>query len=83
MSQLVGYLVKSGQPHNLMSIPTLMLESTIIAESQLVVVQVQESGATPPIQIRDWSSVLSQFVKQHTTVRQKSNIPWVLHIQEP
>ena len=80
MSQLVGELVRSGQPHNLKSIPTLMSESTIIAESLLEVVQAQESGATRPIQIRDWSSALFRYVIQHTTVRKA--IRWVSAMSE-
>ena len=80
MSHLVEGLVRSGQPHNLMSIPTLMSESTTTAESLLEVVQVQESGVTPPIQISDWSSALFRYVMQHTTVRKAFH--WVPAIQE-
>ena len=69
MSQLVEGFVKSGQCKNLMSIPTLTLESTIIVESLLVVV-VQESGATPLTQISDGNSALPEFVMKHTTVRE-------------
>ena len=75
MSQLVGELVKSGQLKQLMGIPTLMSESTTFAESQLVVLQVQESGVTPPTQISDWNSALSQYVILHTNVREA--IRWV------
>ena len=82
MSRLVEELVKSGQPHNLMCPNILMWvkwkilrrESTIIAESLLVVVLL-ESGATPLTQIRDGNSALSQFVMQHTTVSKV--IHWV------
>ena len=79
MSRLTGELVKSGQPHNLMSISTLMSESTIIAESLLTVV-LQESGATPPTQKSAGSTVLFHTVMQHTAVRKE--IRWVSHMPE-
>ena len=77
MSQLVGELVKSGQPHNLMSIPTLMLESTITAGILMAILVV--SGATPLIQISDGSNVLSHIVIQHTV---RKAIHWVPAIRE-
>ena len=64
----MGELVRSGQSQNLMSIDSLVLESTTIAETLLVVV-VQESGATPLTQMSDGSPALFHIVMQHTAVR--------------
>mgnify|MGYP001200926431 CR=1 FL=1 len=64
----MGELVRSGQSQNLMSIESLVLDSTTIAETLLVVV-VQESGATPLTQMSDSSPALFHIVMQHTTVR--------------
>ena len=60
MSQLAGELVKSGQRHNLMSIPTLMLESTITAGILMVILKV--STVTPLTQISAGSIALFQDV---------------------
>ena len=79
MSQLVGELVKSGQRHNLMSTDLLMWESTAIAGIQLDF-WMQESGATPLIQISDGSTALFHIVMQYTTVRKA--IHWVPAIRE-
>ena len=65
----MGELVRSGQSQNLMSIDTLVLESTTIAECLLVVIVVKESGATPLTQMSDSSPALFHIVMQHTTVR--------------
>ena len=78
MSQLVGELVKSGQPHNPMSTHLLMLESTTTAEILMGVIK--ECGVTPLIQIEDGSTALSRDVMQHSTVRKA--IHWVKAILE-
>ena len=62
MSQLVGGLAKSGQPHNLMSIPTLILESTITAGILMVILKV--STVTPLTQRSVGSTALFQDVHQ-------------------
>ena len=62
MSQLVGELVKSGQPHNLMSIPTLMLESTITAGILMAILKV--STVTPLTQRSVGTTALFQYVFQ-------------------
>ena len=79
MSQLVGYLANSGQPHNLMCPNILMWESITTAGIQIQIIM-EASGATPLIQIGDSSTALSQYVMQHTTV--KEVIRWVSLIQE-
>ena len=78
MSQLAGELVKSGQPHNLMSIPTLILEITITAGIPMAILKV--STVTPLTQISAGSTALFHDVMPHTTVRKA--IPWVPAIQE-
>ena len=62
MSQLVEGLVKSGQRHNLMSIPTLMLESTITAGIPMAILKV--STVTPLTQRSVGSTALFQDVHQ-------------------
>ena len=57
MSQLVDESVRSGQPHNLMNMTSLMWESTTVAGIQMGMLQ--EFGAIPLIQGSDGSIVLS------------------------
>ena len=75
MSQLVEGLVKSGQHNNLMSIQLGQnWENTTIAGT-LMGFCLRESSVLPLTQICRGSSVLSQDVMQHTTVRKV--IRWV------
>ena len=62
MSQLVGELVKSGQHKNPMGTTMLMWESTTTAGILMAILV--ESGATPPIQMRNGIIALSQYVDQ-------------------
>ena len=78
MSQQAEELVKPGQHKNLMSTMLHGWETTTIAGTQLGFLE--ESGATPLIQISGGSTALSRFVIQHTTVRKV--IHWVSVIQE-
>ena len=86
MSRIVEGLVKSGQHNNLMSISSIMWESTTIAGIQISMNPMEcgriwESGATPLIQMRNGSIALFQYVvHQHTTARKA--IHWGPAIQE-
>ena len=76
ITRLVGDLVKPGQHQNLMSPGGLMLgrwerlrrETTTIVGTQIPTC-LEESGATPLIQIRDGSSALFHLVLKHTIVK--------------
>ena len=78
MSQLVEYLVKSGQGHSLMIMTILMWESTTIAEILMGILV--ECGVPPLTQIRCGSTALFHIVTQHTNV--KMAIHLVPDIQE-
>ena len=82
MSQLVEGLVKSGQHNNLMSISSIMWESTTIAGIQMPLESrcLWESGATPLTQICFGNTALFHDVMPHTTVRKV--IHWVPAIRE-
>ena len=59
---ILGELANSGQPHNLMSTTILRWESTTTAGILMAILV--ESGATPPIQMRNGIIALSQHVDQ-------------------
>ena len=82
MSQLVGEFANPGQHNNLMSISSIMWESTTIAGIQISMEcgGIWESGATPLIQMRNGNTALFHDVMPHTTVRKV--IHWVPAIRE-